>query len=75
LNEYNRKSVDCEGCRVDGIKTIYCDSLCAVQKGVTTCGDCQGFETCQMVGMILADAPDALSNLRLASEETGYEQQ
>ena len=72
--------INCEGCRVDGIKTIYCDSLCAVrrcavQKGVTTCGDCQGFETCQMVGMILADAPDALRNLRLASEETGYEQQ
>ena len=72
--------INCEGCRVDGIKTIYCDSLCAVrrcavQKGVTTCVDCQGFETCQMVGMILADAPDALSNLRLASEETGYEQQ
>ncbi len=72
--------INCEGCRVDGMKTIYCDSLCAVrqcavQKGVTTCGDCQGFETCRMVGTILADAPDALSNLRMASEETGYEQQ
>ncbi len=72
--------INCEGCRVDGMKTIYCDSLCAirqcaVQKGVTTCGDCQGFETCRTVGTILADAPDALENLPQASKETGREQQ
>lgn len=37
--------INCQGCRVDGVKTVFCDSLCpipqcALQKGVTTCGGC-----------------------------------
>lgn len=40
--------INCQGCRVDGVKTVYCESLCgirqcALQKGVTTCGDCPEF--------------------------------
>ena len=61
--------INCEGCRVDGIKTIYCDSLCgicqcALKKGVVMCGDCLDMEKCQMVGMIISNHPDALKNLR-----------
>ena len=37
--------INCEGCRADGVKTVYCDSLCgirqcALEKRVTTCGEC-----------------------------------
>lgn len=37
--------INCEGCRVDGMKTVFCDSLCgirqcALKKNVETCGDC-----------------------------------
>lgn len=61
--------IHCEGCRVDGIKTIYCDSLCAIQqcavkKEVSTCGDCQDFEKCQTLGEIISGNPDALKNLK-----------
>ena len=61
--------INCEGCRVDGIKTVYCDSLCgirqcALKKGVATCGDCPDLEICQTVGEIIANNPDALKNLR-----------
>ena len=54
--------INCEGCRVDGIKTVYCDSLCgirqcALKKGVATCGDCSVMEKCQMVGMIISNNP------------------
>ncbi len=61
--------IHCEGCRVDGIKTIYCDSLCAirqcaVKKEVSTCGDCQDFEKCQTLGEIISGNPDALKNLK-----------
>ena len=61
--------INCEGCRVDGIKTVYCDSLCAVRqcamkKGVKTCGDCQELEKCQIVGSILSANPAALENLK-----------
>lgn len=61
--------INCEGCRVDGKKTVYCDSLCAIRqcalkKGVTTCGDCPELEGCQTVGMILSQNPEALKNLK-----------
>ena len=61
--------INCEGCRVDGIKTVFCDSLCgirqcALKKDVTTCGDCPDMESCQTVGEIISNNPDALKNLR-----------
>lgn len=61
--------INCQGCRVDGIKTVFCDSLCgirqcALKKGVTTCGGCPDMEGCQTVGRILSNNPEALKNLR-----------
>lgn len=61
--------INCEGCRVEGMKTVYCDSLCAIRqcalkKGVTTCGDCQEMEDCETIGMMISNHPDALKNLR-----------
>ena len=61
--------INCEGCRGDGIKTLYCDSLCAIrrcalEKGVATCGDCTDLEKCQTVGMIISNNEDALENLK-----------
>ncbi len=61
--------INCEGCRVDGMKTVYCNQLCPIRQcarknGVTTCGDCPELEICQTVGAILSNNPDALENLR-----------
>ncbi len=61
--------INCEGCRMDGIKTVYCDSLCAIRqcalkKGMTTCGGCPDLEKCQTVGAIIANDSDALKNLK-----------
>ena len=61
--------INSQGCRADGIKTVYCDSLCsirqcAMKKCVSTCGDCPDMEKCQTVGMILSNNPAALKNLR-----------
>lgn len=61
--------INCQGCRADGVKTVFCDQLCeirqcALKKGVATCGDCTDLENCQTVGMILVNNPDALKNLR-----------
>ena len=58
----------CEGCRMDGKKTVYCDSLCAIRqcalkKGVTTCGDCPEIEQCPTVEAIFAHNPQARQNL------------
>ena len=61
--------INCEGCRVDGVKTVYCDSLCAIRqcalkKGVAACGECLDLEKCQTVGAVISNNPDALKNLK-----------
>ena len=62
--------INCQGCRAEGIKTVFCDSLCeirqcALKKGVKTCGDCPDMKTCKLVGMIISNNPDALKNLEI----------
>ena len=59
----------CKGCRMDGAKTVYCESLCgirqcALKKGAVTCGDCPDMETCPVVGEIISNEPEALKNLK-----------
>ncbi len=61
--------INCEGCRMSGAKTIFCENMCSVRqcalkKGVTTCGDCPDLEKCSMVGAIIANNPSALENLQ-----------
>lgn len=60
--------INCEGCRMNGKKTVYCDSLCAIRqcalkKGVTTCGDCPEMEQCPTVGAIFVHNPQAREHL------------
>ena len=61
--------IHCVGCRVDGVKTPYCDSLCpiracALSRGVTTCGDCAELDACEKVGRIIDNHAEALRNLK-----------
>ena len=61
--------INCEGCRVDGVKTVYCESLCdirqcALKKDMMTCGCCPDMETCQSVKEIISNNPDAMKNLK-----------
>ena len=63
------ENINCQGCRMDGVKTVYCDQLCgirqcALKRGVTTCGDCPDMEKCQTVGARLSNNAEALNNLR-----------
>ena len=60
--------IHCQGCRVDGVKTIFCDKLCAIRqcalkKGMATCGNCADLESCSTVRAILENDPSALANL------------
>ena len=60
--------INCEGCRVDGVKTPYCDRLCpirqcALKSGHATCGQCAEFDTCKKVGAIFENDPAAKRNL------------
>ena len=63
------KHINCEGCRVDGVKTVFCEHMCeirkcALRKGVSTCGNCSELETCQTVGAIISNDSAVLKNLR-----------
>ena len=41
--------INCEGCRMNGAKTVFCEHICEIRKcaskkGFFTCGDCSGFK-------------------------------
>lgn len=60
--------INCRGCRADGVKTVFCEHLCAVRqcalkRGAATCGSCPELESCQTVGAVFANSPDARENL------------
>ena len=62
------EQINCEGCRMDGAKTIFCSSLCeirkcAVAKGFKTCGECPEKDICPKVGAIWQNNPQAKKNL------------
>ena len=67
--EITPDQINCLGCRADGVKTVYCDSLCpirqcALSKGLETCGDCAEMMSCGKVGMVIGNNPEALKNLK-----------
>jgi len=61
--------INCEGCRKNGKKTVFCADLCPIRqcvlkRGFFTCGDCAELNNCQTVGMIVSDNEQALKNLK-----------
>ncbi len=66
--EITPQMINCAGCRVDGVKTPFCDSLCpirqcALAKNMETCGQCQEKDSCDKLGMITHNNAEALRNL------------
>ena len=67
--EITPEMINCEGCRIDGVKTPYCDSLCpirrcALEKGFETCGDCDKLDSCEKAGQIVKNNAEALKRLK-----------
>ena len=63
------EDINCEGCRMNGVKTVFCSNLCGIRqcawkKGVVTCGGCPDLETCSTVAAIISNNPEALERLR-----------
>ena len=68
--EITAEMINCVGCRIDGVKTPYCESLCpirqcALERKVSTCGTCAEVRTCEKVGMILENNEEARRSLGL----------
>lgn len=61
--------IHCVGCRIEGVKTPYCQSLCPIRqcargKGFKICSDCDGMDRCEKVGAIIGNNALALDNLK-----------
>ena len=55
-------------CRTDGVKTVYCGSLCEIRKcamsrGYETCGDCSEIDCCKKASVVIGNNPEARNNL------------
>ena len=67
--EITPEMINCEGCRVDGVKTPFCDNLCPIRqcalgKGCEPCGYCSAMNDCHTVGMVISNNAEALGNLK-----------
>ena len=67
--EITPEMINCTGCRIVGVKTLFCASYCqirqcVVEKRFITCADCKELETCEKLKMITSGNPQALENLK-----------
>lgn len=68
--EITPEMINCVGCRIDGIKTYFCESLCqirqcAMSKKIETCGSCEDIKNCDKIKMIINNNNETLNNLKL----------
>jgi hypothetical protein len=62
------ETINCMGCRTDGVKTMFCSDMCEIrkcvnEKGFNTCGECEKLDNCQIVGAIIEHFSGAKENL------------
>lgn len=67
--EISKEMINCTGCRSDGVKTPFCDTMCeirkcAMAKTFQTCGDCGECEACQTLKTITDNNPEAADHLK-----------
>ena len=68
--EITAEMINCVGCRIDGVKTPYCDFLCPIRqcamgKQIETCGNCPEMNSCEKLAMITGNNADALCRLKM----------
>ncbi len=67
--EITPEMINCSGCRIDGVKTPYCDSMCpirkcAIGKGFETCANCEGLHSCETLATVTKNSEAAIANLK-----------
>lgn len=61
--------INCRGCRGDGVKTPYCESMCeirkcAIEKKHDFCARCADVDKCVNMGYVLENSEEARDNLK-----------
>ena len=69
--------INCLGCRGDGVKTVFCEHMCAIRqcalkRGVATCGGCPELDSCPTVWAVLQNDPGAKQNLEEAARHANF---
>ena len=72
------ESIHCVGCRIEGVKTPYCDFLCPIracarEKTLETCGACPERGSCEKLGAITRNNPEALRRLESENKREGVQ--
>lgn len=67
--EISPEMINCMGCRVEGVKTPFCDFMCpirqcALENNYDTCADCDKMEGCEKLVMIFENNDTAYKNLK-----------
>ena len=67
--EITAEMINCEGCRVNGVKTVYCEALCpirkcAMEKHFATCAECSEMNVCDELSAIISNNKEARDNLQ-----------
>lgn len=66
--EIKIESINCTGCRSDGVKFAHCYEckirICTESKGFETCAECSALDSCKLVAGVHQFAPEALQNLK-----------
>ena len=68
--QITKDMINCEGCRQNGLKTPFCESLCEIRKCAMknkfeTCGNCKDLNRCNKIKMIIDHNDNVLSNLAI----------
>ena len=67
--EITPEMINCTGCRIQGVKTPFAESLCPIRQCAmghhyTTSGNCSEMSTCEKVAMIFGNNAKARENLK-----------
>ena len=70
LVEIEPQMINCVGCKIDGVKTPYCESLCPIRqcvlkKGFENCGECKEIKDCSSIKMIIDNNEQARKALEI----------
>ncbi len=67
--------INCTGCRIEGVKTPYCESLCQIrrcarEREVQTCGSCSEMEGCEKLRAITGNNAAAWERLKAEKQNS-----